>query len=92
MSLQALSTSRCFSVGPRKIRESNKCLSTKSLGVKRINQYVVLKTLGHGASSTVHQCMLPADNDIDDAFYAMKIIKRAKISSSMAELEALKKL
>lgn len=35
--------------------------------------------------------MIPADDD-RDVYYAMKIIKRNKISSSMAELEALKKL
>jgi serine/threonine protein kinase len=35
--------------------------------------------------------MVPSDTD-DDKFYAMKIIKRAKLSSEMAELEALKRL
>lgn len=43
----------------RTIRESNKALSTKSLGIKRVNQYVMLKTLGTGISSRVIQCMVP---------------------------------
>jgi len=40
--------------------------------------------------------MIPSYNDIDDEYYAMKIIKRSKIQhnkdSLISELEALKKL
>lgn len=53
-----------------------------------------MKTLGTGASSTVVQCMIPADND-NDQYFAMKILKRSKLSKSgncLAELDALKKL
>lgn len=74
-----------------KVKHSNSCISSKQLGVKRVNQYVILKTIGTGASSSVVSCMVPSDKD-DDKFFAMKIIKRAKLSSEMAELEALKRL
>jgi serine/threonine protein kinase len=66
--------------------------------VKRVNQYVLLKTLGKGASSTVVQCLLPSatGNDNDDAYFAMKIIKRSFFKQShstlISEFEALKKL
>lgn len=54
---------------------------------------MIMKTLGTGASSTVVQCMVPAEND-NDEYFAMKIIKRSKLSKGncLAELEALKKL
>jgi len=70
------------SFGPRKIRVSNTCSSTKIFGVKRVNQYVLLKTLGTGTSSTVVQCLVPADKDENDKYYAMKIVKRAKIAQN----------
>lgn len=72
------------------IRHSKSCLSTKSLGIKRVNQYVLLKTLGMGTSSTVVQCIEPQQNG-DDTQFAMKIIKRAKVKS-MSEFESHRKL
>jgi hypothetical protein len=72
-----------LSIGPPRIRESKSALSTKSLGVKRINQYVLLKTLGTGISSKVVQCMVPDENnDNDDQYFAMKIIKRTFIAKN----------
>jgi serine/threonine protein kinase len=38
-------------------RKSNTCISTKSFGIKKINQYTVLKTLGSGATSKVVHCL-----------------------------------
>ena len=49
-----------YSVGPKKIRISNSANSTKSLGVKRLNQYVLLKTLGTGSTCSVVHCMIPS--------------------------------
>ena len=61
----------------RQVRISSTCLSTRSLGVKRINQYVLLKKLGTGATSSVVSCIKPGDDE--DENFAMKIIKRSKI-------------
>jgi hypothetical protein len=58
---------------------SSTCLSTRSLGVKHINQYVLLKKLGTGATSSVVQCLKPGGADDMDENFAMKIIKRCKI-------------
>ena len=46
------------------------------MGVKRVNDYVLLKTIGTGATSKVVQCMLPSLDENDDKLFAMKIIKR----------------
>lgn len=41
-------------MGPRRpIRYSNSAISTKSLGITKINQYLILKTLGFGTSAKV---------------------------------------
>lgn len=74
------------------MRRSDKCLSTTSMGVKRVNEYVLLKTIGTGATSKVVQCMKPSLNEEDDKIFAMKIIKRQFIASMMSELRALEKL
>jgi serine/threonine protein kinase len=81
-----------MSQGPRNVRRSDKCLSTTSMGVKRVNEYVLLKTIGTGATSKVVQCMKPSLNEEDDKIFAMKIIKRQFIASMMSELRALEKL
>lgn len=62
-----------------------------------MNQYVILKQLGIGASSTVVQCMVPDQQcDAKDAYFAMKIIKRSFIKKNssllISELHALKNL
>ena len=79
-----------MSLGPstHTIKLSSSCLSSKTLGVKRVNQYVLLKTLGKGASSTVVQCLMPNDtgNDNEDAYFAMKIIKRSFFKQSHSTL------
>ena len=64
-----------------------------------MNQYVILKQLGIGASSVVVQAMIPDQNDDAlDAYFAMKIYKRAFLNKNqnqvilIQELNALKKL
>lgn len=77
------------------VRLSTTCLSTKSLGIKRVNQYILLKTLGTGSTSSVVQCLVSQDQHKKDGkYYAMKIIKRSRLKASeeIKEFEALKKL
>lgn len=72
-------------------KQSNECLSYKSFGQQIVNGYVVLRTLGTGATSRVAQCM-KIGSDSDD-LYAMKIVKRSKARDSKTiryEIEALK--
>lgn len=65
------------------IKYSNSALSSQSLGMQRINQYVITKTLGIGASAKVVEVIVPdmTDEDKEDKHYAMKIICRDKLVS-----------
>lgn len=59
-----------------------------TLGIKRVNQYVLGKVLGKGASGKVH---LVSDTEgVGGNKYAMKIVKRSKVHSEMAELQAFR--
>ena len=93
---------RKISQGSRHVLETRSFVSTKSFGIKKVNQYVMLKSLGAGTSGKVVQCIVPADKaDEEDKTYAMKIITKKKLTSSpmknsnqtiLNELEVMKKL
>jgi 5'-AMP-activated protein kinase, catalytic alpha subunit len=70
------------------------------MGIRKINEYVILKPLGVGSSATVVHVLKPDPdgNDANDLNFAMKIISRHKLNnqssyaSSLAEFEVLKRL
>jgi serine/threonine protein kinase len=70
------------------------------MGVKKINEYVILESLGIGSSATVYHVLKPdpEGKDANDQNFAMKIISRHKLmhqdnySQTVGEFEVLKRL